>query len=224
MAEIMPKDILPFTGKLDVQMEPVEPGFLRVSLLDAPNMTPDYYRIISVAERYDSGSNLLTEILAQTGYTQSLPEIAKNKQDYSLNTEKQTEFKTKASTEGLTAEEDSQQKFLSKELGDLAIKLATWEELQARIAKANEYYQAVYINPYNGTLNRDVIQELYDETGQYEDSGLLKIIRELQAKVPKPRELAGGRRSTSPAINNLAVADRLTRILLLEETGQLSFD
>jgi hypothetical protein len=196
----------------------------RVSFLSTAENEPDYDYLSNMAQSADSGPTLLVYMLTQTGQIEPLDVIANYKNQFMYNQSKLDTLRLKEMSVQLSAEEANEIKILDKEADTINPILAKWNDVEGRIKQAKDYYDSVIIGPRNGNRNTNLLEALYDDSQEYDDSGLIVIIKNLRLKIPKPRQHAGGRVQANPALNNVVEAERLIRLLILEETNQLSFD
>ena len=198
----------------------------RVSFISGEGHQPDYEQLGRTAQMSDSGASLLIEILAQTGHIEPLHQIAK----YRSDAQWQEALEAKQTMTSLSKAEADRLRTLKQFTGSNS-KLQLWEDVEKRVNLARDYYRTTILKDAvsGGTAyHTDLMDAIRDNTVEYENTSLLTTIDKLKNTLPQPRLDARGRSQPSIAEQiakqNVVEADRLVRILILEETGQLSFD
>ncbi len=199
-----------------------------VSFTSGPEAAPDYEHLSDIAQNADSGATLLVEVLVQLGRLEPLHAIAAQRASYETAARQRETLTDKhLRGEALDDSETAQLAISTDALLAHGPGLQIWHNAETRIKKAFEYYRDVFFgkNEVNATIvDRSELETLYDDTAEYEEISLLTTLRALRSRLPKPRAEIKGRHQPNIGEHNVAEADRVARLLVLEEAGQISFD
>lgn len=175
---------------------------------------PDYAYLTERAGKVDTGATLLLDILLELGLLEPANTISEYKQRLMHIEEESEPLAEKAEKDeddprALSADEREKFTALNKEFEDLDDRVELWNKAKRRVYNAYSYYK----DP-DSNLDLDA---LYTKTAENAQWTLLKVVLELKGKLPRPRE--GARPDSAAAITQSTGldAERVARILILEE-------
>jgi len=193
---------------------------------------PDFDSLKHSAETSENGAALLVDILIQTAQLEPKDKIEKYRTDEQAKIEKFNKLEAIKRNNGdsLSEEDKEIRSALSTQLTDslqsLQNKIKYWEDINERVKMAYEYYMQTFFTNKDGvvSINSDKLQEeVYDITEVYDDNDLLRIIMGLNKRIPVTRSSARSSFGPNYTKQNVFEAERLVRLLILEEVGQISF-
>jgi len=200
----------------------------RVSFISGIEGALDYDYLRHAAESAENGATLLTEILVETGQLDKPEVIIQRQEEAKKIDQRRRPLIARQLDTGLTDQEKLALDAFSARLLELRAQLGPWEHAKTHIGKAYDYYHQTYFGKDSAgreTLDNARLDPLYDNTAQYDDIGLVGAVQEVRRNLPRPVAPVKGR---PPVIDigrqNVAEAERITRLLILEETGQISFE
>ncbi len=183
-------------------------------------------QLTELAKQSDNGGTLLIEILAEIGVIDPLHVVAKYRSDIMLQAAQRDSLDYKQQSTSLTKAELNHLRSLNQSVDALHIKVLPLYDMDQRLSKAKSYYDFAVMHT-SAAESTDpgysLLEEIYDGTAEFDNTGVLKIISSIKDKLPKHFDF-NHRRQTTQAEQKIVEAERLVRILMLEETDQISFD
>lgn len=168
-------------------------------------------KLIALAAKTDTGATFLMELLETTGQILPAHEVAKYKHD----TEHHPNISELLSRATDMEEQQSHDRLIKEYLTRQA-KIPKWEDAKRKISVAFSYYQENFAN--SDDINPVI--ELSDRTDKYiDESPLLAYLVKLNIKAQTDRSV----RASTEAKNNIKEAERIVRLMILEETDKLTF-